>query len=145
MKLHKSNPMFLSSMCNISTYERFYCLSIAPGPIDFWNVIGSLTKSYSSFFQYLKDKLNVLTVGPGEVGNATVEYSSLETLDGLWKAYNSGHLDKVAQETLVTPEVLEKFGVTEMKLKTFISEDEYKEQKRILMRSSGKCNKQCQQ
>ena len=38
---------------------------------------------------------------------------------------------------LITPQVLEKLGLTELKLKTFISEDQYDKGKKLLEESSG--------
>ena len=40
-------------------------------------------------------------------------------------------------ETLVTPPVLDKLGLTELKQKTFISEDQYEKGKKLLEESSG--------
>ena len=67
----------------------------------------------------------------------TVECSSLQVLEGLWEDYRSGHLNSVAQEILITQPVLEKLGLTELKLKTFISEDQYEKGKKLLDASSG--------
>ena len=69
----------------------------------------------------------------------TVECSSFQILEGLWEDYSSGHLNKIAQEILVTAEVLEKLGLDEVKLTTFISEEEYEKGKQIFMESSGEC------
>ena len=62
----------------------------------------------------------------------TVKCSSLQILEGLWEDYVSGHLNQVVQETLVTKEVLENLGLDDVKLKVFISEEEYRNGKRIL-------------
>ena len=62
----------------------------------------------------------------------TVKCSSLQILEGLWEDYVSGHLNQVVQETLVTNEVLENLGLDDVKLKVFISEEEYRNGKRIL-------------
>ena len=63
----------------------------------------------------------------------TVECSSLQTLEGLWDDYTSGHLEEVAQEAFVTSDVLKTHGVTGMKLKAFISEEEYQKGKKELV------------
>ena len=55
----------------------------------------------------------------------TVTCSSLQILEGLWEGYSSRHLNEVVQQTLVTPDVLEKLGLSELKLTTTISEEEY--------------------
>ena len=67
----------------------------------------------------------------------TVECSSLQVLEGLWEDYRSGHLNSVAQEMLITQQVLEKLGLTELKLETFISKDQYERGKKLLEASSG--------
>ena len=110
-----------------------------PAEIDIWNVILSFKNSFALFLRYLGEKLNV-TVQHHDLGSLliTVECSSLQILEGLWKDYSSGHLNEVAQETLVTAEVLEKLDLTEVRLKTFISEEEYKKGKKIFMEHSGK-------
>lgn len=56
----------------------------------------------------------------------TVECSSLDTLEKLWTEYKEGHLNKMAQQLLVTEDILEEFCLTEVKLTTFIKEDDYR-------------------
>ena len=107
--------------------------------IDIWDVVLSFRNSLRMLFQYLANQLKV-TVRHFDQGSLliTVECSSLQILEDLWDDYKSGHLGEVAQETLILAEVLEKLGITEVKLKTFISEKDYLEGKRILMANSGK-------
>ena len=109
-------------------------------PPDFhkWNVILSFKKSVLSFFRYLRRKRHV-RVCYNKLGSwhITVECSSLQVLEGLWEDYRSGHLNSVAQEMLISPQVLEKLGLTELKLKTYISEDQYEKGKKLLEASSG--------
>ena len=109
-----------------------------PPDIDVWNVILSFQESVDLFLRYLWGKLR-LRVRNSEVGSwhVTVECSSLQVLEGLWEDYRSGHLNSVAQEKLITPKVLAKLGLTELKLKTFISEDQYQKGKKLLQASSG--------
>ena len=78
-------------------------------------------------------------MGKRDVGSLliTVECSSLQILQGLWEDYRSGHLNEIAQQMLVTAEVLEKLGLAEVRLKTFISEEEYENGKLILKDISG--------
>ena len=109
--------------------------------IDIWNVILSFKNSFDLFFKYLKEKLNVfvrqLTVGSLLI---TVECSSSEILEGLWEDYKSGRLTRVAQETLITAEVLEKLELTEMTLKTVIAEEEYENARQLFLGNpAGKC------
>ena len=109
-----------------------------PPEIDIWSVILSFKESVDLFLRYLWCKLH-LRVRNNEVGSwhITVECSSLQVLEGLWEDYRSGHLNSVAQEMLISPQVLEKLGLTELKLKTYISEDQYEKGKKLLEASSG--------
>ena len=56
----------------------------------------------------------------------TVKCDSLQILERLWKDYLSGHLGEVIQRSFVTEEILTEFSLAELKLKTTISEEEYK-------------------
>ena len=109
-----------------------------PPDITVWNVILSFKESVDLFLRYLWYNLR-LRVRNNEVGSwhITVECSSLQVLEGVWEDYRSGHLNSVAQEMLITPQVLAKLGLTELKLKTFISEDQYQKGKKLLEASSG--------
>ena len=109
-----------------------------PTDIDVWNVILSFKESVHLFLRYLGCKLHLL-VRNNEVGSwhITVECSSLQVLGGLWEDYRGGHLNSVAQEMLITPQVLAKLGLTELKLKTFISEDQYEKGKKLFEANSG--------
>ncbi|KAJ7381856.1 death effector domain-containing [Desmophyllum pertusum] len=108
-----------------------------PTEEDIWNVILSFKESFLLFAKYLRYKLN-LGVRRCDVGSllTTVECSSLQSLEGLWEDYCSGHLNEIAQEVLVTTNVLEKLGLTDVKLKTFLSEEEYEKGKQIFMDNS---------
>ena len=110
-----------------------------PTDIDIWNVVLSFKNSFDLFFKYLKEKLNVF-VRYLDVGSLliTVECSSLEILEGLWNDYTSGHLTQVAQETLITAEVLEKLELAEVRLKTVIAEEEYETVRQIFKGNPGK-------
>ena len=109
-----------------------------PTEIHIWNVILSFKESFDLFVQYLRYRFNVF-VRRRDLGSLliTVECSSLQSLEGLWEDYCSGHLNEIAQEMLVTADVLEKLGLTDVKLKTFISEEEYEKGKQIFMDNSG--------
>ena len=63
--------------------------------------------------------------GPGSL-LITVKCDSLQTLERLWKDYLSGYLGDVIQRSFVTEEILTEFCLAELKLKTTISEEEYK-------------------
>ena len=90
------------------------------------------------FYNHLEYGLRVLVRGY-HLGSLTitVECSSLQTLEGLWNDYTSGHLEEVAQEALVTSDVLKTLGIAGMKLKTFISEEEYEKGKKELVENLG--------
>ncbi|KAL9963876.1 hypothetical protein ACROYT_G027429 [Oculina patagonica] len=94
--------------------------------LTIWTVILSFKDSFDLLLQYLKVQLGV-GVKNYNVGSLliTVTCSSLEILERLWKDYSSGHLNEVAEETLVTAQVLKKLGLDELKLTTTISPDEY--------------------
>ena len=101
---------------------------------DIWNFILRLGIPPELLDQYLRDYLHVDPVRH-DIGSlvVTVECNSLKILEGLWEDYCSGHLNEVAQETLITAEVLEKFGLSEIKLKTYISEKDYESTRQTLM------------
>ena len=103
-----------------------------------WNVILSCKNSLNNVVGYLSN-LGVYVQG-NRLGSLviTVSCSSLQVLERLWEDYCSGHLNKVVQQTLVTAEVLEELGLSEVKLKTTISEEEYKACEGFFMQSSGK-------
>ena len=108
-----------------------------PPDIGFWTVILSFKEPAVVFLRYLSSKLLLVRSVVVRSWHITVECSSLQVLEGLWEDYRSGHLNSVAQETLITPQVLERLGLTELKLRTFISEDQYERGKKLLKASSG--------
>ena len=89
--------------------------------------------------RYLKYKLGVDIQG-NRLGSLviTVSCSSLQVLERLWEDYCRGHLNEVVQQTLVTEAILKELGLSEVKLKIIISEEEYKACKEFFMQSSGK-------
>ena len=111
---------------------------IYPPDIDVWDVILSFKEAVDLFLRYLSSKLHLRVRSKGRGSwHITVECSSSQDLEGLWEDYRSGHLNSVAQEMLITQQVLEKLGLTELKLRTFISEDQYEKGKKLLEASSG--------
>ena len=109
-----------------------------PAELDLWNVIVAFEQPFRLFFGYLGNTLNVF-LEDIELGSLliTVKCSSLQSLEGLWDDYISGHLNHVVQETLVTNEVLKKLGLDEVKLKVFISEEAYEKGKKVFEDNSG--------
>ncbi|KAL9983121.1 hypothetical protein ACROYT_G005252 [Oculina patagonica] len=106
----------------------------APTEPYIWKVILSVNEYFNQFLEYLKVQLGIGVVSYS-VGSLliTVTCSSLEILEGLWEHYISGHLNKVAEQTLVSPDVLEKLGLKELKLETTIKEEEYKKCKEFFL------------
>jgi len=102
--------------------------------ISFWQVVLSFKESFNLFLEYLRVQLEV-GVTNYNLGSLliTVTCSSLQILEGLWKDYSSGHLNEVAEERLVTAQVLQKLGLDKVKLKTTITEDEYRKCKMFFL------------
>jgi len=107
--------------------------------LDIWKVIFSFKKSLDLLIEYLRTKLGV-NVQDSRLGSliVTVSCTSLEILERLWDDYCNGHLNEVVQETLVTEELLKKLCLSEVKLKTVISEEVYKAYKELVTHRSGK-------
>ena len=111
--------------------------------LDFWNVLHSLNNLLNLLISYLEKKFGAdVSCRYGSL-ILTVSCSSLEVLEALWKEYRTGHLNKVVQEALVTAEVLEKVGLGEVQLRTFISEEDYLSYKDFLNYRQG--NHKCPQ
>ena len=62
---------------------------------------------------------------------------SLKSLELLWSDYLSGHLDKMAEQYLVTEEVKEKLNLETIRVKTTIEEENYLNCRKVLMECSG--------
>ena len=109
-----------------------------PVVLDFWYVVCSFKRPLELLIRYLKIKLgvDVQSCRPGSLV-ITVSCSSLEVLEALWDEYRTGRLNEVVQDTLVTGEVLEKLELSEVKLRTIISEEDYLSYKDFLQNRSG--------
>ena len=105
-----------------------------PEEPDIWSVICSFKESFKLLFEYLSKQLKVRISSYG-LGSLfiTVTCSSLEILEGLWEDYCSGHLNTVAEEILITAQVLEKLSFSEVKLKTMIKDEDYKKCKEFFV------------
>ena len=99
-----------------------------------WRAIRASRKALNRLLKYLKDKLGVGVVSHKE-GSLLIKVtcSSLEILEGLWEDYSSGHLNEAIEQTLVPSDILVKFGLSELKLKTTIKEEEYKKCKEFFL------------
>lgn len=98
----------------------------------------SKQEELNAYLKYLIDVRKVLFVD-AQLGSLiiTVECTSLEILEGLWKDYCSGHLNKMAQKHLITGDILKEFGLTEVKLKTTILQEEYTACQEYFLQSAG--------
>ena len=125
---------------SLSTSTQLQALSQQNRPVilDFWYIVYSFKSSLNLFISYLKMKLGV-DVEDYRLGSLvlTVSCSSLEVLEALWKEYRTGHLNNVVQASLVTAEVLEKLDLSEVKLRTIISEEDYLLYKDVLNHRQG--------
>ena len=106
----------------------------SPDEPDIWAVISSFGNSFNLLSEYLCQtlRLDIFGYGMGSLFIA-VKCSSVDILEELWKDYKSGHLNEVAEETLITPQVLEKLCLAEVKLKTIINEEHYKKCREFLV------------
>ena len=79
-------------------------------------------------FVYYLEKVRKVLIVDTQSGSLiiTVECSSQEILDGLWEDYCAGYLCEMAQKFLITEELLEELGLTEVKLTTTIPEEDYR-------------------
>ncbi len=93
----------------------------------------------NGFVYYLEKKKKVLIVD-ARLGSLmiTVESTSLEILEDLWKDYCTGYLNEMAQKFLVTEDVLTELGLTKVTLTTTILEEEYRNCREYFLRSAGK-------
>lgn len=91
------------------------------------------------FFNFLQDSYNlkVRAYGKGCL-EITVQCPTLDSLQRLWRDTLSGHLDKVAQEYLVTSTIKTKLGVDTVKFKVTIKEEDYSACNESFLQLSGK-------
>ena len=93
----------------------------------FENVDPSKPEQRNEFLRYLQDVRKVLIVGTKEGSLIiTMACNSLEILDELWRDYCKGYVNKMAQQYLITEDVLKTFGLTNLTLKTAIDEEKYR-------------------
>ena len=99
----------------------------------------STPEDFNGFIEYM-EKVRKVIIADVKTGSLiiTVECSSLQILDELWIDYKTGHLNEMAQKYLVTEDVLKAFGLTELKLKTTIVEEEYRACREVFLTSLGK-------
>ena len=89
------------------------------------------------FLEYMKSMRFIITGDRTGSLLITVKCDSLQILERLWEDYSSGHLSEVVQRCFVTEDILTKLSLTELKLKTTISQEEYKACKKFLGKDSA--------
>ena len=101
----------------------------------------STPEEFQGFLEYLKKFRKVLFVDAQEGSLIiTVGCRSVQILEDLWCDYCTGRVNEMAQKYLVTEEILNELGLTEAKLTTSISEEEYRSCQEQLLLYSGKLN-----
>ena len=93
--------------------------------------VGAMTESIIRTYGLLLEN-----VGMGSL-IITFNCQSLKSLEHLWSDYLSGHLDKMAEQYLVTNEMKEKLNMETIGLKTTIERENYLRCRRVLMECSG--------
>ena len=94
----------------------------------------STTEDFNNFVRYMQ-KVRQVLICDTKLGSLIItgKCSSLEILDELWKAHCTGSLNKMAQ-SLVTDDVLKTFGLTEVKLRAAIVEEEYEACREVFLK-----------
>lgn len=105
----------------------------------FKTVDPSKEEETNKFVDYMEKVRRVLIVDHHEGSLIiTLQCSSLQILEQLWEDYCTGHLNQMAQQFLVTEDILEFFGLAEVKLTATIFEEEYRACREYLLRLSGR-------
>ncbi|XP_020632528.1 uncharacterized protein LOC110069356 isoform X3 [Orbicella faveolata] len=96
----------------------------------------SSVQEFEDFNEYMSTVKGIITqdVMLGSL-LITVKCRSLQVLEDLWTDYTSGLLNEIVQRCLVTDDVLNDLGLSELKLLTYMREAEYKACKQILQKS----------
>ena len=97
------------------------------------------TKEECHEFRKYLEEVRRLIVDAEEIASLriTVRCTSLEILEDLWKDYTSGALNEAAQSYLVTDEVLSMYNLQQLKIMTYIDEEEYTRSKLQLTEIEG--------
>lgn len=95
--------------------------------LDFDTFFGHMTKIYETALVSVKISSLVISV----------KCPTLESLERLWKDYQSGCLNGIAERFLVTDELKRKLGLDNVRLKTTIEEENYLICKRAFLENSG--------
>ena len=102
----------------------------------------SCKDDFTNFMVYLTEQMRLSITGMSE-GSVimTAECTSLEILDGLWEECATGHMNEVAQEFLITVDIIREFG--EVKVTVTIDEEEYNACRAYFLQFSGKARLCC--
>ena len=97
------------------------------------NLNPSTPEEFNGFIRYMREVREVILVDckPGSL-IITIECSSLKILEELWQDYCTGYLGRVAQECLVTEDILKELGLSDITLITTIDEKDYKDCQKYL-------------
>ena len=119
---------------------------------DFSHLLAQDVRDYANLQDHSTDKLKgvgKLTVAmltrywlqfeDYEMGSLIIIFKcqSLKSLELLWSDYLSGHLDKMAEQYLVSDEVKEKLNLETIRVKTTIEEENYLNCRKVLLECSG--------
>ena len=104
----------------------------------FQTIDPSKPEELNGYLKYLKEvrKVLVLETHQGSL-IVTVECRTLQILDELWEDCCTGRLNEVAQQCLVTEDILRAFGLIEVKLTTTIMEEEYRSCREYFLKCQG--------
>ena len=91
----------------------------------------------SSLIAFIEETHNLVlkAMGTGSL-ELTLLCPSLDSLESLWRDYQSGHLNRIAERYLVTDDIKRKLNLTTVRLKTTIEKENYRSCKKILMEKS---------
>ena len=109
---------------SVTAYMKYHRPSTL---LDFDNFFGHMTKIYRTALVSVKISSLVISV----------KCPTLESLERLWKDYQSGCLNDMAERFLVTDELKRKLGLDNIRLKTTIEEENYLICKRAFLENSG--------
>ena len=93
------------------------------------------SQALKAFTDHLNNvyKMFLVTLGIGSLV-IILDCPTLESLELLWRDYRSGHLNEVAERYLVTVEVRKKLNLKTICLKTTITEENYQNCRKALMK-----------
>lgn len=88
----------------------------------------SKPEGVNGFVYYLEHmrKVVIVDVQPGSL-IITVECGSLQKLKELWDDYRNGYVSAVAQKFLLTKDIVNELGLSEVKVSTSVSSEKYRD------------------